>query len=138
MHSERYSALACIIHQIIDIKVEGALREAPLFVRMCEIVLDLYNPFINRTKQMTAPSPLLSDVIVILAHYQASDPLYKSLRGCPSSVSATYCDRALGTPPLPVLRFSLSPLCPPLPTLSCGTNQWAISVVYLEKCIWRG
>lgn len=92
MHSERYSALACIIHQIIDIKVEGALREAPLFVRVCEIVLDLYNPFINRTKQMTAPSPLLSDVIVILAHYQASDPLYKSLRGCPSSVSATYCD----------------------------------------------
>lgn len=40
---------------------------------------------------MTAPSPLLSDGIVNLAHYQVSDLLYKSLRGCPSSVSATYC-----------------------------------------------
>lgn len=44
----QHLALVSIILRIIDIKVQGELREAPLlFVKMCELVLDLYNPFIT-------------------------------------------------------------------------------------------
>ena len=44
----QHLALVSIILQVFDIKVQGELSEAPLlFVRMCELVLDLYNPIIT-------------------------------------------------------------------------------------------
>lgn len=54
--------LVSIILQIIDIKVQGEPREAPLwFVKICELVLDLHSPFITESKQMTAPHSQLTN-----------------------------------------------------------------------------